>query len=71
MPSRSPFQFQRRNHMSPLLWPTPRFSPSELLIHQYPDPDGKLQSELVIGEGAPPPDRVKLNNWSPPPTTEE
>lgn len=71
MPSRSPFAFQRRNRMQPLQWPSPRFAPHELLVHQYPSPDGKPVSELIAGEGAPPPDRVLLNNWSPPEQPEE
>ena len=66
MPSRNPFPFQHRSLLSPLLWPSPRFAPSELLIHQYPDPDGKSKGELIAGEGDPPPDRVILNDWSPP-----
>ena len=48
----------------------PSFSTKQLLIHQYPDPTGKPLSELVIGEGAPSPDRVVLANWSPPNTEE-
>jgi hypothetical protein len=71
MPSRSPFAFQRRKQMRPLDWPSPRFSPSQLLVHQYPDPEGKSTKELVAGEGAPPSDRVQLNDWSPPIQSEE
>lgn len=67
MPSRSPFAYQRRKQMRPLGWPSPTFAPGQLLIHQYPDPTGKPTGELVAGEGAPPADRVKLNDWSPPP----
>ena len=44
----------------------PTFAPGQLLIHQYPDPSGKPLGELVAGEGAPPPDRVKLNSWNSP-----
>jgi len=66
MPSRSPFSFQRRNQLRPLGWPSPRFAPGSMLIHQYPDPTGKPLGELTAGNGAPPPDRVKLNDWSPP-----
>jgi hypothetical protein len=71
MPSRSPFAFQRRKQMRPLDWPSPRFSPDQLLVHQYPDPQGRSTKELIAGEGAPPSDRVKLNDWSPPVNSEE
>lgn len=71
MPSRSPYAYQRRKQMRPLNWPSPTFSPSQMLVHQYPDPSGKPLSELVAGEGAPPADRVILNSWSPPGTTED
>lgn len=71
MPSRSPFAFQRRSQRRPLGWPSPQFSPCQLLVHQYPDPSGKPMSELVAGEGAPPADRVILNDWSPPVPPEE
>ena len=57
--------------MRPLNRPSPTFSPSQMLVHQYPDPSGKPLSELVAGEGAPPADRVILNSWSPPGTTED
>lgn len=66
MPSRSPFAFMRRKQMLPLDWPGPTFSPKQMLINQYRDPSGKPLAELVAGEGAPPSDRVKLNDWSPP-----
>lgn len=55
MPSRSPFAFQRRHRMRPPDWPSPRFSVSHLLVHQYPDPQGKSMGELIAGNGAPPP----------------
>jgi hypothetical protein len=71
MPSRSPSAFQRRKRMRPLNWPSPRFSPNQLLVHQYPDPQGKSMTELIAGEGAPPSDRVLLNDWSPPDSPEE
>jgi len=71
MPSRSPFAFQRRKRLRPLNWPSPQFSPDQLLIRQYPDPQGKSLSELQAGEGAPPSDRVKLNSWSPPASSED
>jgi len=71
MPSRSPFAFQRRKQMRPLNWPSPRFSTRQLLIHQYPLPSGKPLGELAAGEGAPPSDRVELNDWSPPEDSEE
>ena len=71
MPSRSPFAFQRRKRMRPLNWPSPRFSADQLLVHQYPHPSGKPLKELIAGEGAPPSDRVKLNDWSPPEPSEE
>lgn len=71
MPSRSPFAFQRRKQLRPLDWPSPRFSTKHLLVHQYKDPNNKPISELVFGEGGPPSDRVMLNSWSPPQTTEE
>lgn len=66
MPSRSPFHFQRRQQLRPLGWPSQTFATSPLLVHQYEDPSGKPVDELVAGEGAPPADRVKLNDWSPP-----
>ena len=66
MPSRSPFAFQRRKQLRPLNWPSPRFSPDQLLVHQYPDSQGKSMTELIAGEGVPPSDRVQLNDWSPP-----
>jgi hypothetical protein len=66
MPSRSAWAFMRRKQMRPLDWPSPTFAPGQLLIHQYPDPSGKPLGELVAGEGAPPPDRVKLNSWNAP-----
>ena len=68
MPNRSAFAFQRRKQMRSLGWPSPRFSTdkSRLLVKQYPDPSGKPLDELALGEGAPSPDRVKLNDWSPP-----
>lgn len=71
MVSRSPFAFQRRKQMRPLHWPSPRFSTSQLLVHQYPSPSGKSLKELAAGEGAPPSDRVTLNDWSPPGSPEE
>lgn len=71
MPSRNPFAFQRRSQMRPLNWPSPRIAPDELLVHQYPDPAGKAIGELIAGEGSPPPDRVLLNDWSPPNLSEE
>jgi hypothetical protein len=71
MPSRSPYAYQRRKQMRPLNWPSSTFSPGQMLIHQYPDPNGKSLSELIAGEGAPPSDRVILNSWSPPGTTGE
>lgn len=72
MPGRSAFAFQRRKQMRSLAWPSPRFSTAKnrLLVKQYPDPTGKPLGELAAGEGAPPPDRVKLNSWSPPTTTD-
>jgi hypothetical protein len=73
MPGRSAFAFQRRKQMRSLSWPAPRFSTAKnrLLVEQYPDPSGKPINELVAGEGAPPSDRVKLNDWSPPSTSED
>jgi hypothetical protein len=70
MPSRSPFAYERRKQLRSLHWPSPTFAPGQLLVHQYPDPTGKPIAELVVGEGAPPPDRVMLNDWSPPPQEE-
>jgi|JI10StandDraft_1071094.scaffolds.fasta_scaffold04841_12 hypothetical protein len=71
MISRSPFAYQRRKQLRSLNWPTSRFSPSSLLIHQYPSPEGKSLGELIVGEGNPPPDRVVFNSWAPPETSEE
>lgn len=71
MPSRNPSAFQRRKQMRPLNWPSPRFSPGQLLVHQYPDPQGKSMTELIAGEGVPPSDRVLLNDWSPPADPED
>ena len=71
MPSRSSSAFQRRKQWRPFNWPSPRFAPDQLLVHQYPDPQGKSITELVAGEGSPPSDRVKLNDWSPPVDPEE
>jgi len=70
MPSRSAYAYQTRQQMRPPGGLLPSFSTKQLLIHQYPDPTGKPLSELVIGEGAPSPDRVVLANWSPPNTEE-
>ncbi len=66
MPSRSAYAYQIRKRMRPLGGLSPSFSTKQLLIHQYPDPTGKPLSELIIGEGTPPPDRVVLSSWSPP-----
>jgi hypothetical protein len=66
MPSRSPFAYQRRKQLRPLGWPSSTFSVKQLLIHQYPDSSGKPLSELVAGEGQPPSDRVKFEDWSSP-----
>ncbi len=71
MPSRSPYAYQRRKQMRPLNWQSTRFSTEQLLVKQYSDPTGKPLSELVAGEGAPPADRVKLNDWSSPKSTSE
>ncbi len=71
MPSRSPFAFQRRCQKRPLNWPSPRVATDELLVHQYPPLTDKPLSELDIGEGAPPPDRVVFNSWTPPADAEE
>jgi hypothetical protein len=70
MPSRSAFAFERRKQMRPPNWPSPRFSPGQALVHQYPTETGKPLEELIAGEGHPPSDRVKLNSWSPPSTEE-
>ena len=65
MPSRNPFVFQRRNLLRPLNWPSSTFSTKQLLVRQYVDENVKSLQELIAGEGAPPPDRVMLNDWSP------
>ena len=66
MLSRSPFAYERRKQLRPLTWPSPTFVPKRLLVHQYPNPSGKSIHELAVGEGAPPSDRVILNDWSSP-----
>jgi len=71
MPSRSPFAFQRRCSLRPLHWPSPRTATGEMLIHQYQPPSGKSIDELKTGEGAPPPDRAILNDWTPPSNSED
>jgi|APGre2960657423_1045063.scaffolds.fasta_scaffold28857_3 hypothetical protein len=70
MPSRSAIAYLTRKLKRPPGGLLPSFSTKQLLIHQYPDPTGKPLSELIIGEGAPAPDRVVLASWSPPNTEE-
>ena len=71
MISRSPLAYLRRAQLRPLLWPAPTLEPGRLLVHQYPDPTGKPISGLKAGNGAPPADRVKLSDWSPPSISED
>lgn len=77
MISRTPFAYQRRKQIRSLNWPTSRFSTTKLLVHQYSVEAGYNQAtaktigELVAGEGNPPPDRVMLNEWTPPEVSEE
>ena len=77
MISRTPFAYQRRKQIRSLNWPTSRFSVKKLLVHQYSVEAGhnpavdKPLGELIAGEGNPPPDRVILNDWTPPQVSEE
>lgn len=71
MASRSPYPFMRRKQMRSLGWPGSEFSPGALLVNQYPAPAGKSLSSLILGEGAPPADRVVLPDWNPPSSSTE
>jgi len=70
MPSRSPWQYQKRKQLRPTEMPqapASRFSPDEMLIHKYPT--GKTISKLEASEGlGDAPDRAEMVRWD---TSEE
>jgi hypothetical protein len=64
--SRTPYAYQRRKQFRALNWPGSTFAPAAALVHKYKI--DKSTTELKSGEGAPPADRVKFNNWDAPGT---
>ena len=61
--SRSPQEFLKRKGIEPTFTPGPRFSPCDLLVHQYDT--GQTLEKARLAEGCPPPARAQLKPWPP------